>query len=121
VSDTGIMNSDSALKSANWKSSPQFGTVCQEKMSDKIASELMRTHNRLLKYVNQYGGNWRADWQDGNQEKYVIYYCHVIKRWKRESHTDRQTLGAVYMSKECADALVTKLKSDEYLAGWMNK
>ena len=77
------------------------------------ASDAMRTHNRLLAYVDEFGGDWEADWEDFYQLKYSVFYNDRSKRWNRDFSQRDCTSGTVYMSKECAKDLAAKLNSGE--------
>ena len=77
------------------------------------ASAAMRTHNRLLAYVDEFGGDWEANWSDSTQEKGYVYYNYSSRGWSAESWVFRCCEGAVYMSRECAKDLAAKLNSGE--------
>ena len=72
------------------------------------------TYTLLLKYVKEFGGDWKADWND-NHENYCIFYSHLHMRWEVTVSFRVCTSGAVYMSEECAKDLVAKLNSGEVL------
>ena len=91
----------------------KFGVVRQTKEAAEKAGAAMRTHNRLLAYVDEFGGNWEADWSDSTQEKGYVYYNYSSRRWSAESWVFRCCGGTVYMSKDCAEGLVAKLNSGE--------
>ena len=80
-----------------------------------ISEAAMRTHNRLLAYVDEYGGGWEADWEDLQQEKYFVFYSHyhIDDEWCSDSTRGCNATGAVHMSQECAVGLVEKLNSGE--------
>ena len=87
-------------------------TLLTQKAAEK-AGAAMRTHNRLLAYVDEFGGDWEADWADEIQVKYSVFYAYIGKLWKRDfSHTLR-TESTVYMSRDCSEGLVAKLNSGE--------
>ena len=79
------------------------------------ATTNIRTHNRLLAYVAEFGGDWEADWEDWKQEKcYVCFNNHEIsQKWKWSRAFNSCMGGTVYMSRECAIALAAKLNSGE--------
>ena len=80
----------------------------------KKASAAMRTHNRLLAYVDEFGGDWEADWENLNQEKCYVYYGHNSgNRWHYSNPLKTRISGTIYMSKECAEGLAAKLNSGE--------
>jgi hypothetical protein len=83
--------------------------------ADAKARDAMRTHNRLLAYVDEFGGDWVADWSDRWQRKFTVLRTHETKKWAKESWGMQETLGTVYMSKACAEGLVAKLESGEVL------
>ena len=91
----------------------KFGVERQTAKAAKKASAAMRTHNRLLAYVDEFGGDWEADWSDSTQEKVYVYYNYSSRRWSAESWVFRCCEGAVYMSIECAKDLAAKLNSGE--------
>ena len=81
----------------------------------KKASAAMRTHNRLLAYVDEFGGDWEANWEDHEQPKYCVYYSYKIRGWFLAYHYRSCTSGTVYMSQECAEGLLKKLNSGEVI------
>ena len=91
----------------------EFGTERQTTEAAEKASAAMRTHNRLLAYVDEFGGAWEADWEDTEQLKYSVYYAYINKLWRRDYSHTLCTSGTVYMSKDCAQGLVAKLNSGE--------
>ena len=76
------------------------------------ASDAMRTHNRLLAYVDEFGGDWEADWSDDHKNYYVCY-AHLRMAWSATMSSTTCTGGTVYMSEECAKDLAAKLNSGE--------
>ena len=73
----------------------------------------MHTHNRLLAYVDEFGGDWVADWEDAKQLKHTVYYGYSSNEWSLDAKRLVRTSGAVYMSQECALGLYAKLNSGE--------
>ena len=91
----------------------KFGVERQTAEAAEKASDAMRTHNRLLAYVDEFGGDWEADWEDGKQVKCYVYYNYSGRRWNYSNWLETRIGGAVYMSIECALELVAKLNSGE--------
>ena len=93
----------------------KFGVERQTTEAAEKASAAMRTHNRLLAYVDEFGGFWEADWADmTGQEKYCVYHHQTSCSWY--VHTSRRgwsISGTVYMSQDCAEGLRDKLNSGE--------
>ena len=89
-----------------------FGVERQTKEELELASKAMRTHNRLLAYIAEFDKGWEADWSDGNQEKYYIYFCYS-KQYDISFDMRSKDIGKVYMSKQCAIDLTNKLNSGE--------
>ena len=108
-----VMNSGSIFYGSSGHVERMFGTVRHTEEAAKKASAAMRTHNRLLAYVYEFGGDWEADWSDSAQEKGYVYYNYSSRRWSAESGVYRCCGGAVYMSQACAKDLVAKLNSGE--------
>ena len=79
----------------------------------KKASDAMRTHNRLLAYVDEFGGNWEADWEDNLELNYCVQYSNHSKKWGVDGRYMACVSGTVYMSRECAEGLAAKLNSGE--------
>jgi len=77
------------------------------------ASSAMRTHNRLLAYVDEFGGNWEADWEDNLELNYCVQYSNHSKKWGVDGRYMACVSGTVYMSRECAEGLAAKLNSGE--------
>ena len=76
------------------------------------ASSAMRTYNRLLAYVDEFGGDWEADWSD-NHKNYYVCYAHLRMVWSATMSSTTCTGGTVYMSEECAKDLAAKLNTGE--------
>jgi hypothetical protein len=93
--------------------SRKFGLEYQTEAESWKAAAAMSTHNRLLAYVDEFGGEWVADWSDSDEQKYVLRYNNEIDTWAYSSNQYLQVACAVYMSKECAEGLIVKLNSGE--------
>tara|TARA_R110002167_G_scaffold150810_1_gene344633 strand:- start:333 stop:788 length:456 start_codon:yes stop_codon:yes gene_type:complete len=91
----------------------QFGEMRLTHGAAKKASDAMRTHNRLLAYVDEFGGDWEADWEDAKQLKHTVYHGYASNEWSVDAKRLVRTSGAVYMSQECALGLYAKLNSGE--------
>ena len=91
----------------------KFGVERQTKKAAEKASDAMRTHNRLLAYVDEFGGDWEANWENSEQLKYSVYYGYISKLWGRDFSQTLCTNGTVYMPKDCAEGLAAKLNSGE--------
>ena len=90
----------------------KFGVERQTAEAAEKASAVMRTHNRLLAYVDEFGGGWEAVWND-NHGNYFIVYNHLPMTWEAIVSFRGCKGGAVYMSKDCAEGLAAKLNSGE--------
>jgi hypothetical protein len=79
------------------------------------ATTNIRTHNRLLAYVDEFGGDWEADWENRSQEKCCVNYSYSVndRVWEWNNNYSVCTSGTVYMSRDCAKDLVAKLNSGE--------
>ena len=75
------------------------------------ATANIRTHNRLLSYVDEFGGDWEAD--NSLKPAYTVEIDTVDDSYNVREWWNCITLGAVYMSKGCADGLIAKLESGE--------
>ena len=73
----------------------------------------IRTHNRLLAYVDEFGGDWVADWNDRGQFKHYVLYSIPEQKYSHQGVCLGRHIGAVYMSLECAQGLIAKLESGE--------
>jgi len=93
----------------------EYGTERIGKEAAEKASDAMRTHNRLLTYVDEFGGDWEADWHNPNQLKFTVLRSHELKQWSGTCFSGQETLGTVYMSKECQVGLIVKLNSGEVI------
>ena len=97
----------------------EFGTERQTAEAAEKASDVMRTHNRLLAYVDEFGDNWEADWtcikssSSYRQSKYFISFDLELEEYYVKSMGSYRVLSAVYMSKDCAQGLAAKLNSGE--------
>ena len=93
----------------------EFGEMRLTAKAAEKASDAMRTHNRLLAYVDEFGGDWEANWEDWKQEKcYVCFNNHELSQtWKWSRDFNNCIGGTVYMSRDCAEGLVAKLNSGE--------
>ena len=77
------------------------------------ARDALLSYNRLLSYVDEFGGDWVADWEDAKQLKYTLYYGYASSSWDTDVKRLVRTNGAVYMSRGCAVGLANKLNSGE--------
>ena len=91
----------------------KFGVVRQTAKAAEKASAAMRTHNRLLAYVDEFGGDWEVDWRENEQYNYCVYYAPYRNTWSVNMSSTVCAGGTVYMSKNCAEGLVAKLNSGE--------
>jgi hypothetical protein len=89
------------------------GMVRKTKEAADKASADMRSHNRLLAYVYEFGGDWVADWSDTYQNKYAVCYNNASNTWDCISVQYAGSIGTVYMSRQCAEGLIAKLKTGE--------
>ena len=76
-------------------------------------SKAMRIYSRLVAYVREFGSDWVADWEDGKQLKYTVYYGYASSSWDTDCKRLTRLSGAVYMSQDCAMGLANKLNSGE--------
>tara|TARA_B110000971_G_scaffold152442_1_gene155656 strand:+ start:205 stop:669 length:465 start_codon:yes stop_codon:yes gene_type:complete len=90
-----------------------FGAGYDNREAAEKARDIMLIHNRLLAYVDEFGGDWVADWSLVSQNKYCITYDKLQLQWEVDCNYRTCFLGAVYMSEECAKGLVAKLESGE--------
>jgi hypothetical protein len=93
----------------------KFGIVRHTREEAEKARDAMRTHNRLLAYVDEFGGDWEADWSIYAQNKYYIVYNALSGEWEIDCCYRTFGLGNVHMSQECAQGLIAKLESGEVL------
>ena len=92
----------------------KFGVERQTAEAAEKASTAMRTHNRLLAYVAEFGGDWEADWKNIQQEKCSVNYSYsACCGWYLHTRCSVCTSGTIYMSQDCAQGLVAKLNSGE--------
>jgi hypothetical protein len=91
----------------------KFGVERQTAKAAEKASAAMRTHNRLLAYVDEFGGDWEADWEDHSQLNCCVQYSNHRKKWEVDGRYMACVSGTVYMSSDCAQGLVAKLNSGE--------
>ena len=87
-------------------------TLLTQKAAEK-AGAAMRTHNRLLAYVDEFGGDWEVDWRDNEQYNYCVYYAPYLNTWAAKLYSTSCIGGTVYMSSDCAKGLAAKLNSGE--------
>jgi hypothetical protein len=89
------------------------GATRQTKDAVDTACETVRTHNRLLAYVDEFGGGWVADWNDNCQQKYSLRYDNLTSEWGYSCSNSLCLVGTVYMSKDCVEGVIAKLTSGE--------
>jgi hypothetical protein len=90
-----------------------FGAGYDNREAAEKARDAMLIHNRLLAYVDEFGGDWEADWGDLKKNKYYVQYYAQGKTWEVGGRVRVCVGGTVYMSRECAEGLVAKLNSGE--------
>jgi hypothetical protein len=91
----------------------KFGIVRHTREEAEKARDAMRTHNRLLAYVDEFGGDWVTNWSDDRQAKYSVRYSHLSKMWSLSWDMTVCIIGTVYMPEDCAKGLIAKLESGE--------
>ena len=91
----------------------KFGAVRRTLEAAVKASVALRTHNRLLAYVDEFGGDWEADWEEAHQVKHTVYYDYASSSWSVATKRMTRLSGAVYMSQDCAVGLRDKINSGE--------
>jgi YD repeat-containing protein len=87
----------------------EFGTERATHSQAELASEAMRTFNRLLAYRDEFDTDYVFSYDEAN---YYVTQTHAGRwttTWTRESYSPT----VVYMSKTAAIALVRKLNSGE--------
>jgi hypothetical protein len=90
-----------------------FGAGYDNREAAEKARDAMLIHNRLLAYVDEFGGDWEADFNGATHENcYVLYYAQG-KTWEVGGQFMVAMAGTVYMSRECAEGLAAKLNSGE--------
>jgi outer membrane receptor for ferric coprogen and ferric-rhodotorulic acid len=90
-----------------------FGIERQNVEAANKARDAMCTHNRLLAYVDEFGGDWEADWKDLNQQKCFVSFCEITHMWVGGCDYTNKIVSSVYMSPICRNGLITKLESGE--------
>lgn len=86
-----------------------FGVERQTLGEAQKAHEAMRIHNRLLAYVNEFEKEVSV-----SDICYLVYYQSTTSQYHINRHNScALTVGAVYMSRECAERLAKKLNSGE--------
>ena len=106
-------NSDSAVKSATSEASKEFGVERETKAEAEVAYKAIRSHSRLLAYVNEFDKDWEADWNDSKQLKYYIHFDVLNNTYDCIYNSHIKNISNVYMSKQCAINLVNKLNNGE--------
>ena len=77
------------------------------------ARDAMRARNKLEELAHWLEPEWKADWEDGGQEKWAIYYNYTIKTFHIESLSILQDIGRVYMSLQTAIKISDALNNGE--------
>jgi hypothetical protein len=91
-----------------------FGLEYQTQAQATKAAKAMRTHNRLLAYVAEHAPGYEADWRDGEEGKWFVYFDHVDEhRYIADSECGCEDIGKVYMPETVAKELARKLSSGE--------
>jgi hypothetical protein len=81
--------------------------------ADNKVHKDMRTHNRLLAYVDEFGEGWSAVWEYLPAQKYYVGYDVARRKYYIGNTNHAKTFGTIYMSQECAQDLIAKLESGE--------
>ena len=108
VSAFGIVYNDYSVGETQF-----YGVERQTEEEAQYAAQQMRIHNRLLAYVAEFDKGWKADWTNADQSKYFVDFNHVTNEYYANKRVCSRTIGQVYMSKECAEELCSKLNSGE--------
>jgi len=94
------------------ESTREFGVEYPTREQAERALVEMRKHNRLLAYVMEHDPDWKPYWDDTTQKKAYVFIGKDNKYDYTTSYV-RQAINAIYMSPECARALVNKLNNNE--------
>ena len=79
---------------------------------DEADINASQRYNAILAYTREFGGDWVADWDDCNQYKFRIFLDYSDSSYYKAVDYYR-SIAEVYMSEECAEELVEKLKTGE--------
>jgi hypothetical protein len=92
----------------------EFGSLYKtEELAGKAAKQLVR-YQRLLNYVIHHDQDWTADWEDDMQSKFYVDYIQYDGAYGVDYLYSYEALGTVYMSEECARALIEKLNNKTF-------
>ena len=86
-----------------------YGTRYRTREQAEWASRQMRSYNRLLCWLVEHDDGWRADFSNGNQLKYSVYYNYLMGGYRTHIQIRSETTTIVVMSQENAELLAQEL------------
>jgi len=89
----------------------EFGVEYQTSEQAEWARDLMRSFNRQLAWLSENDDGWRANWSEGIQDKYWVYYVAKYNTYNIDSSCLIRYLNIIYMSEENAKKLCELLKN----------
>ena len=80
---------------------------------DSKHTEKMFTFRKLLEVADYLNGDWKPDWNDGNQYKYFILYNHEKNKFFIENHWYVNQGIACFSSRENAETAIEIIGKEE--------
>ena len=71
------------------------------------------TFRKLLEVADYLNGNWKPDWDDSKQIKYLIQYDHIRKQFKFDFYSHTSIIPIVFSSRENAQKAVEIIGEEE--------
>ena len=75
--------------------------------------EKMFTFRKLLEVAEYLNDDWKPDWNDSKQIKYLIQYDHIRKQFKFDFYSHTSIIPIVFSSRENAQKAVEIIGEEE--------
>ena len=78
------------------------------------------TFRKLLEVAEYLNGDWKPDWNNQNQMKYIIQYDNIRKRFKFDFYSYTCTSPIVFSSRENAEKAIEIIGEEELTNFFIN-
>ena len=78
------------------------------------------TFRKLLEVADYLNGDWKPDWENSKQIKYLIQYDHIRKQFKFDFYSHTSIIPIVFSSRENAKKAVEIIGEEELRNFFLN-
>jgi len=92
-----------------------------ERATNELAIEMIDrivTSSQIEARAREIDPDWKADWSDRLQLKFLIYIQNKSGKYGKDYHTSIRNIGLAYMSEATADQIVDELNEGRFVLGY---